>query len=195
MRLAAAVLAALLANASSALACACCSNEGHRQVASAAFDSGKREEIASLRFARTASLFTGEADVDAIEGIATPAPSYDLAVTRRDGRIDFAFRGSRGRGGTLSLAEPKSVAIFEVDPRNHPDRGRGPNLYKEWTLSGPAAGSGIFRRGVRPRATLSLILHGAGNNCTSASDFSHWTLAVTGPQARYMLIGALVTAR
>jgi hypothetical protein len=51
MRLAVIALAAWLANSSSA--CACCSNEGHRHVATVAFDSGKREEIASLRFAGT----------------------------------------------------------------------------------------------------------------------------------------------
>jgi hypothetical protein len=192
MRLAVIALAAWLANSSSAFACACCSNEGHRNVASVAFDSGKREEIASLRFAGTATLFTGEGDADSILGITTPAASYDLTVTRQDDRLNFIFRDRSGHSGTLSLTEPKAIAIFEVDPRNRPDQGRGPSLYKEWRLTTPATGTGIFRAGIRPRQSLSLILHGGGNNCTSAMDFSHWTLVMQGPRANYMLFGELV---
>jgi hypothetical protein len=41
-----------------ALACACCTNEGQRSVATMALDSGKREEIESLRFGAMATLFT-----------------------------------------------------------------------------------------------------------------------------------------
>jgi len=195
MRLVAAALAALLADVSSASACACCSNEGHRNVAAVAFDSGKREEIASLGFGGSASLFTGEADVDTIRGITTPAARYDLAVTRQDARIVFALRDRHGHSGTLVVAEPKTLGVFEVDPRHRPDQGRGPRLYKEWTLTAPAAGSGIFRAGLRPRQTLSLILHGSGNNCTSAMDFTHWTLVMKGPRANYMLFGALRAAQ
>jgi len=150
MRLAVIALAAWLANSSSTFACACCSNEGHRHVASVAFDSGKREEIASLR---------------------------------------------SGHSGTLSLTKPKAIAIFEVDPRNRPDQGRGPSLYKEWRLTTPATGTGIFRAGLGRRQSLSLILHGGGNDCTSAMDFTHWTLVMQGPKANYMLFGGLVTAQ
>jgi hypothetical protein len=192
MRLAVIVLAAWLADVSSVLACACCSNEGHRHVATVAFDSGKREEIASLRFAGTATLFTGEGDADNIQGIAAPAASYDFSVTRQDDRLNFIFHDRSGHSGTLSLAEPRTMAIFEVDPRNRPDQGHGPNLYKEWRLTAPAAGSGIFGAGIAPRQSLSLILHGSGNNCTSAMDFTHWTLVMQGPRANYMLFGELV---
>ena len=41
---------------SSALACACCTNEGQRNVATVALDSGKREEIERLRFGGNATL-------------------------------------------------------------------------------------------------------------------------------------------
>jgi hypothetical protein len=54
-----------------------------------------------------------------------------------------------------------ALSVFEVDPRDRPDRGQGPTLYKEWKLSAPAAGSGVFRPGIAPRQLLTLVLQGA----------------------------------
>jgi hypothetical protein len=82
--------------------------------------------------------------------------------------------------------------VFEVDPRNVPDKGRGLTLYKEWKLSAPAASSGVFTPGTGPRQSLTLIIHGHGNSCTSAIDFTHWTLVMQGPKANYTLFGNLV---
>jgi hypothetical protein len=76
--------------------------------------------------------------------------------------------------------------------RRHRRAGQGPRLYKEWKLSAPAAGSGVFAPGIGPRQTLTLILQGGGNSCTSAIDFSHWTLVMQGPKANYTLFGNLV---
>jgi hypothetical protein len=95
----------------------------------------------------------------------------------------FSFRDNNGRSGTLALARPDSVAIFEVDPRNGPDSGQGPPLYKEWKLSAPAAATGVFAAGAAPRQILTLIVQGHGNGCTDAADFSHWTLVMQGPKA------------
>src|SRR5882724_5893103 len=120
---------------SSALACACCTNEGQRNVATVALDSGKRQEIESLRFAGKATIFTGEGDVDGIEGIATPAGTYKLAAKWVDDRLVLSFRDLSGHTGTLSLARPGTMSVFEVDPRDRPDKGHGPRLYKEWKLS------------------------------------------------------------
>jgi hypothetical protein len=39
---------------------------------------------------------------------------------------------------------------------------------------------------------LTLIVQGRGNSCTSAGDFSHWTLVMQGPKANYSLFGDLV---
>lgn len=178
-----------------ALACACCTNEGQRNVATVALDSGKREEIESLRFGGKATLFTGEGDVDGIEGIATPSGSYQLAAKWRDDRLEFSFRDSLGHTGTLSLARPTTVSVFEVDPRDRPDKGQGPRLYKEWKLSAPAAATGVFRGGVGPRQILTLVIQGGGNSCTSATDFSHWTLVMQGPKANYTFFGDLVTTK
>jgi hypothetical protein len=178
-----------------AFSCACCSNEGQRNVATVALDSGKRQEIESLQFDGKATLFTGEGDVEGIEGIITPSGSYDLVAKWQDNRLVLSLRDSLGRAGTLSFARPKTVSVFEVDPRNEPDKGHGPVLYKEWKLSGHASGSGVFQPGGAPRQILTLILQGGGNSCTSAIDFSHWTLVMQGPKANYTLFGGLVTAK
>ncbi|MFZ2158701.1 MAG: hypothetical protein WAV72_21630 [Bradyrhizobium sp.] len=55
-RLAAALLV-LIGAASPAFACACCTNAGQRNVATVELDSGKRQEIESLRFSGKATLF------------------------------------------------------------------------------------------------------------------------------------------
>ena len=152
-------------------------------------------EIESLRFGGKATLFTGEGDAEGIEGIATPSGSYDLTAKWLDNRLVFSFRDKGGHTGTLALARPNTVSVFEVDPRDVPDRGHGPTLYKEWKLSAPAAGSGVFAPGASPRQVLTLIFQGHGNSCTSSIDFSHWTLVMQGPKANYTLFGNLVTTK
>jgi hypothetical protein len=189
------LIQASLALVSPALACACCTNEGQRNVATVAVDSGKRQEIESLRFGDKALLFTGEGDVEEDRGIRTPAGTYKLNVEWRSDRLVLSFRDAAGHTGTLSLAWPATISIFEVDPRNRPDRGQGPTLYKEWKLSAPAAGSGVFQPGIAPRQILTLILQGGGNSCTSSIDFTHWTLVMQGPKANYTFYGDLVTAK
>jgi hypothetical protein len=177
------------------LACACCTNEGQRNVATVALDSGKRQEIESLRFGGKATLFTGEGDVEGKEGIATPSGTYKLTAKWLEDRLVLSLRDAAGHTGTLSLARPTTVSVFEVDPRNRPDRGHGPSLYKEWKLSAPAAGSGVFTPGIAPRQILTLIFQGGGNSCTSSIDFTHWTLVMQGPKANYTLFGDLVTTK
>jgi len=182
-----------LSSPPSALACACCTNEGQHNVATVALDSAKRQEIEGLRFRAKATLFTGDADVEGIEGIATPSDSYQLAAKWQNDRLVLSFRDARGHTGILSLARPDTVSIFEVDPRTRPDQGgQGPRLYKEWRLTAPAAGDGVFRPGIAPRQLLTLILQGGGNSCTSAIDFTHWTLVMQGPKANYNFYGDLV---
>jgi hypothetical protein len=186
----------ILADAPSALGCACCTNEGQRNVATVPLDSGKRQEIESLRFGTKATLFTGEGDVEGIEGIATPSGSYRLVAKWQDDRLVLSFRDKDGHTGTLSLTRPETISVFEVDPRIRPDAGGQektdePRLYKEWKLTAPASGDGVFRAGIAPRQLLTLILQGGGNSCTSAIDFSHWTLVMQGPKANYTFYGDL----
>jgi hypothetical protein len=189
------VLAVMVLAGSPALGCACCTHEGQRNVATVEIDSGKRQQIESLRYGDKATLFTGEGDVAATEGITMPSASYDLTAKWVDNLLVFSFRDKSDRTGTLELARPKTVSLFEVDPRDSLDVGQGPILYKEWKISSPAAASGVFAPGAGPRHFLTLIIQGRGNSCTSDIDFSHWTLVMQGPKANYTLFGNLVTTK
>jgi hypothetical protein len=174
-------------------ACACCTNTGQRNVGVYKLDGFRRGEVEQVRFGPVAHLFTGEADADAVKGIAMPSLRYDLSVTRHTDRWVFSLRDVQGRSGTLTLAIPKSIAVFEVDPRRGArEGGLGPALYKEWRLTSPAAGTGVFAPGGGKGQRVTLILQGHGNSCASAADFTHWTLVVAGPAAGYHLYGDLV---
>ena len=97
----------------------------------------------------------------------------------------------KGRTGTLTLALPRTISIFEVDPRQEEkEGGLGPVLYKEWKLTAPAAGGGLFGGIVGKGQKLTLVLHGHGRGCTDASHFTAWTLLVHG-RDRLTLTGAL----
>ena len=196
MALAIAALVALAAPGEG-LACACCTNPGQRYVDVETLDPGRLEEIESLRFGKEARLFVGEAGVEAIKGIQDPAERYDLAVNwdkTHPGKTDISFTlgNPGGRSGTLSLRLPQTISIFEVDPRDSPDQGTGPVLYKEWKLIGEVTGTGAFSGTNSPKQVLTLILQGRGNSCTSAADFTHWTLVTEGPKGVYSLFGTLV---
>jgi hypothetical protein len=175
-----------------ALACACCTSTGTRTDVVMKLNSGYVAELERLRFDRTAQLFLAESEPETVRGITTPAEKYDLQASWQNDRMVFAFRDQADRSGTLALA-PKTMRIFHVDPRNQPDSGRGPVLYKEWRLASNAAGAGIFAAGIGLNQSLTLVLQGRGNNCTSASDFTHWMLVMWGPKAKYHFFGSLLT--
>jgi hypothetical protein len=187
--------AALLALSvwSDALACACCTNPGQRNVGTRPLDAEKRAQLEQLRFADMAQLFVGEADPTDVKGITTPSARYKLGAAWDKDRLVFAFRDDAGRSGTLALQRPGTISVFEVDPRDQPDSGLGPALYKEWTLTSRAAGSGVFSAGLGPNQQLSLVMQGHGNSCTTIDHFTHWTLLMQGPKASYSLFGDLVS--
>lgn len=185
-------LAGIAASVRETHACACCTNAGQRYEAVEALDSGRLDEIDQLRFAAVAKLYTGEADPDMIKGVAAASSRYDLKVKQGRDRWVFAFRNAGGRTGTLTLTLPKSIAVFAVDPRRgEREGGTGPALYREWKLTARAVGTGIFEPGMGEGQRLTLVLQGHGNSCASASDFTHWTLVVSGPVATYHLFGEL----
>jgi hypothetical protein len=180
-----ALAVAIITSTPSTLACACCSHTGWRYVEVEKLGPQRLAEIEQMSFAKTAKLVTTEADV-AIKGIDDPSTDYRLELMRRKDRITFALRDAKGRAGTLALAMPKSISIFEVDPRgDDKDTGLGPSLYKEWKLTATAAGNGLFRSVVGPGQKLTLVLHGRGHGCTDASHFTDWTLMVHGAAARF----------
>ena len=174
-------------------ACACCTNQGQRYSGVQKLDASRQEQLGQLRFNAAATLYTGERDTDDIKGISTPASDYEMHVAQEGSRWVFDFRDKNGRSGTLILPMPDTISIFEVDPRlDTRDGGTGPSLYKEWVVSAKATGTGIFAAGVRGNTRASLIVHGAGNSCTDAGHFGHWTLEVKGPNADFSFIGELV---
>ena len=75
----------------------------------------------------------------------------------------------------LALAIPKTISIFEVDPRGDAkDEGPGPSLYKEWKLTRDVrAATGRFAA-CRHGQKLTLVLHGRAG-CTDASHFTDWS--------------------
>jgi len=183
--------AATLFAAGDALACACCTNRGQRNVGAQEFDDSKRAVLDEIVFQSDAQLYVGEGDLEFIEGIDQPDSGYALQVDRDAASLTFAFKGQAGQTGSLKLILPRRVSVFEVDPRDTPDSGLGPGLYKEWKLTGEVQGAGSFAAASAAGHKLTLILHGDGNSCTSSIDFGHWTLVMEGPQANYTLIGDL----
>lgn len=57
---------------------------------------------------------------------------------------------------------------------------------------GEAIGTGAFSGTNSSKQVLTLILQERGNSCTSAQDFTHWTLVTEGPKGIYSLFGDLV---
>ena len=173
-----------------ALACACCSNTASRYVEVEKLSARRTAEIDRMNFAKSAKLASGEADPE-LKGIVDPATDYQLAVARTNERMTFSFRDAKGRVGTLTLVMPKTISIFEVDPRGDArDQGLGPPLYKEWKLTADARGDGLFKGLAGKGQKLTLVLHGSGRGCTDASHFTDWTLFIHGKE-KLTLYGAL----
>jgi len=178
-----------------AWACACCTNLGQRSVGVAKLDAYKIGVLEEMRFASMANLYSGEADPSDTKGISSPSVSYELKAGWSKEQLTFTFRDETGKSGTLSLRRPGTVSIFAVDPRTQDQEGsQGPALYKEWKITSKPTGSGIFNVGFGANQLLTVIFQGRGNSCTSADDFSHWTLVMQGPKANYMFFGRLVTS-
>jgi hypothetical protein len=189
-------LGLLGAGVTDASACACCTEPGYRNVTTRPLDSYKRGEIQRLRFARKAQVFVDAGGLESLRGARGLSEDYQLQATQRDTAMTLDFRDEKGRTGTLVLALPESLSVFEIDPREGVGHsGSGPMLYKEWRLTGPAAGTGVFAKAAGPGQKLTLILHGGGLACTGAEDFRAWTLVLFGSKAEFSLFGQLETPK
>lgn len=191
-----AVAAALLLSITGSgpvLACACCSNEGQRYVETEKLGAYATGLLGEIRFAAAAArLYTGEADVENIPGIAAKSSDFQLAVTKSEKSWLFDFKEAGG-GGTLALALPDRVTKFEVDPRDADNGvpGTGPVLYKEWRLAMAPRGTGMFAGATGSEQKATLILQGRGNSCTDASQFDAWSLVLHGPKGTITFYGDL----
>jgi len=177
-------------------ACACCSEPGQRLEQLAPLDSGLRDTLAQLEFAAIALLYADAGFPDSVSGVVDPASDgYRFQIRQTDRRIVFLLTSPAGKTGHISLALPLNVMRLEVDPRvfDSLSAGGGPMLYKEWWLEDEVSLDGIFAAADK-RGHAKLILHGGGNSCTSAVDFTHWTLEVKSANTRFTLLGRLVTA-
>ncbi len=182
-----------LAQSGSAAACACCTNPGYRFVESQKILPFQRDLVRELSFAKEAKLFVDERDLADIKGIANPSESYALTVSQRKDRFVFSFRDDKKNEGTLTLVFSDTISIFEIDTRDdeHQNQGLGPLLYKEWRLTAPFSGTGIFKAGNGGYQRITLIFQGRGRGCPDAGQFRHWTLSVYGPLGNYLLFGNL----
>ena len=186
--------ATVFASVGDASACACCTEPGQRFEKSGAIESYERGELAQVKFAPTARLFIRNDFPDSISGIRSPSDQdYQVAVTSKGPDLVFAFRDTAGLTGSIVFTLPKTFTRFEVDPRDPSTAqgGNGPTLYKEWRLQGLAKLDGNMADKGK-WAHVRLILQGTGNSCTSAYDFSSWTIEVTGKNIGFRFLGATV---
>ena len=191
MRILIAAAAACLLVPASAFACACCADPGYWSSAVTRLRANELEQLDRIRFSRSATTYVGAGGLDGVLGITSPSTAYGLKQARSGRRWTFRLTspGERTRG-TLSFVLPASALVFATDLRNgRTSMGGGPLLYKEWRLAGTVSGTGDFLP--RTTATYRLILHGRGNVCLDARDFTRWTLQVRGAGARFTLFGSL----
>lgn len=173
-----------------ALACACCTHPTQRMTAVEKIDEFRTGEIARLRFAPEAKLLLGEANDDGLPGMPEPEEDWTLAAAQQKDRLVLTLRDNKGAAGTLTFVLPKTLAAFMTDTRDGENKGYGPPLYTEWTLTAPFSGDGIFRPATAQSRRLTLILQGRGSACTDAATFTHWMLSF-GPGNRFRFFGAL----
>lgn len=164
----AAIVAASLAYAGNAAACACCADTSTRFERTAMLQSFDKSELARLRFAPKAF------DVPTPEG---RNGSYTVTGSLKGGGWRIALSGLPA----LTFSAPARATSFGTDVHDgRKGGGGGPLLYKELRLSGAASGPGTRYR---------LILQGRGNNCLAAEDFTHWRLEVTGGKQKLAVWG------
>lgn len=179
---------------SAALACACCSDTAQRNVRNEKFNALRMGIMVQTQLAPEATLLLSDTEEEPAKGIGSKATDYKVSLEWKKGDIAvFTFHDDKNQTGTLTLVPPKTISIFEVDTRESAtaDTGLGPVLYKEWKMTSPAAGDGIFKGAVGKGQQMTLVFHGRGRSCPDANQFHAWTLLVYGPSASFTLYGKL----
>lgn len=177
-------------DASAASACACCSDPGIWYERTDRIDEYEMTEINRLRFDAVANTYMTDGGEELLEGISNPAEEYTFSLTKRQRRWALNFKDKAGRAGTLSFTLPASIVEFAADINDgQQSGGGGPLLYKEWRLTGPVTGTGVFKKGSTPQTKFRLVFQGRGNGCTSAEVFDNWKLQIFGPRASYQFYG------
>jgi hypothetical protein len=182
----------LLLSSTSALACACCSNDGEYSRSTGKIRDYELELIKQIRFGNQASLFTTARDLEEdSRGIVDPKLEYSLSDSLA-GRIWRLMFKDDSRSGGLNLTLPSVMERVNVDLQDgQKSGGGGPLLYKEWRFQGLVSASGFFRSGIVGPTRFNLILQGRGNGCDNAEDFKSWRLEISGKKAQYAFYGKL----
>ena len=177
----------------SAIACACCASTGQRFVETGKASEYDADQLDRIAFDGKAELLTGEAEPSDIRGLTATETEYVLDVTRKASEWTFIFKTNGVVVGTLSF-KPDKLAKFEVDTRlAEPSAGGMVALYKEWKQTAAVAGTGMFK--LPAGSSLSLILQGSGNSCTSADDFKTWSLVTQGEGFSFLFFGKLAQSK
>ncbi len=182
----------LLFSPISALACACCSNDGEYSRSTGKISDYEFELIKQIRFGDQASLYITEADLEEVSlGIVDPKLEYALNGSLA-GKIWRLLFKDNARSGGLNLSLPLQMESFRADLQDgQKSDGGGPLLYKEWRLKGLVTGSGFFRSGIVGPTRYDLVFQGRGNGCDNAEDFKSWRLEISGKKAQYAFYGKL----
>ena len=183
--------AATLFSATAAFACACCAEPGQRTQTTERFGEYVSEILVELPFGEEATTFTTACGEECVQGVAVIADSYKVAAKWTNGSLTLDLTGPTPEAsGVLKLARASSVMIFATDPTPGSQEG-GTTLYKEWRLKTQVAGTGTFDAVRMGRASATLVIHGAGNNCPSPEDMTHWSLDVKGIKIDFRLFGKI----
>lgn len=192
--------------ASAAYPCACCAEEGTYFSSTSSLDDYEREILSRMAYAPTASLYLDEAGfeiVDGLEALRLISESSETwsefdAVKTRVGVMSasWAFTFSvNDAAGILTLPIPDRREYYAADIHDgRRSSGGGPLLYKELRFRGKVgSGSGMFSAGLKNGGDYFLVFQGRGNGCNNVEDFTHWRLAVGGPDASYSFFGKLTS--
>lgn len=177
---------------SEALACACCAEPGTYFISTKKPQTYEFDELKKLQFL-TSDLYMTDAGEDDVKGIAPVSFNYSPSVLLQNKTWKFTFKDNEGKSGTLTMPMPTSMVAFMADIHDGKQGGAGgPLLYKEWRFKAKVgAGTGIFQKGIAPATDYFLVFQGRGNMCTSADQFTHWRLEITGKKASYAFYGEL----
>ncbi len=179
---------AILGPAGEASACACCAEHGDRFVSTDERTDWDNDILGAVGLSGTAQLYQTACGDECIVGIENPANTYALVFERDGDDWTLVFIGPRN--GTIAFTLPRRMTQFAVDPTPDAARTMGA-LYREWRLTMAVRGTGAFAAGLAEPATATLILHGTGNACPDAGDFTNWTLDVDGPKADFRFFGTI----
>lgn len=190
-----------------AYACACCADRGERHEGAVPLADYTQDVLRGLKFASRANLYITDAGWEIIRNFRNPAKSeiYRVKVTLQGTDWTFRFADGKGNKGTLKFSSGDNIRQFAVDPKPQASEGPGyvsVKLYKEWTIKNRLSQSGMFKTPDRGANTVKLILHGRGNGCPDAAQFTNWTLDVwhktsqaDKPVLQYRFFGRLISGQ